>query len=347
MLSRQQPYSFRGLAMFVDIAKVIIKSGAGGNGCVSFRREKYKPRGGPDGGDGGNGGDVLFVGDQGMNSLAPFRFSPRLFANSGRPGTGNTRSGKRGQDKLVRVPCGTILRHAETGEILGEITQPGQHFTVAQGGKGGRGNQHFATAVHQAPRFCEEGRPGVAINAVLELKVMADVGLVGLPNAGKSSLITAVSNARPKIAGYPFTTRKPEVGVIDLPGYRTIVMADIPGIIEGASGGRGLGIQFLKHVERTRVLLFVVDVSPFADIPPDKALEILRQEIHAFGQGLEEKRFLIAANKTDLDPDRTDLQAFAAQLDRQSAAVLFPVSALTRAGLNELIAALDRMVHGT
>jgi len=331
--------------MFIDVAKVTIKSGAGGNGCVSFRREKYKPRGGPDGGDGGNGGDVVLVGDQGMNSLAAFRFSPQLFAINGRHGTGNNRSGRRGHDKIVRVPCGTMLRHAETGELICEITQHDQQVVVARGGRGGRGNQHFATAVRQAPRFCQEGRPGTAFSAILELKIMADIGLVGLPNAGKSSLITALSQARPKIASYPFTTRKPEVGVVDLPGYRTLVMADIPGIIEGAAQGRGLGLQFLKHVERTRVLLFVVDISAFAEMPPDKALAVLRREIDDFGQGLANKKFLIAANKTDLDPEKKGLHDFAAHLDGQSAAAVIPISALTRAGLTELVAGLDRAVH--
>jgi GTP-binding protein len=332
--------------MFVDNATIVIKSGCGGKGCLSFRREKYKPRGGPDGGDGGNGGDVIFVGDSGMNSLVKFRYSPRLFAKNGKHGMGNNRSGRKGQNLIVKVPCGTILRNVDTGEVICEITRAGHPVTIAQGGRGGRGNQHFATSVNQTPRFFENGNPGVEFAAILELKVMADVGLVGLPNAGKSSLVTAVSQATPKIADYPFTTLNPVVGVIELPGYRTMVMADIPGIIEGASQGRGLGIQFLKHVERTKVLLFVVDVSRFANTPPHKALKTLRNEINRFGHGLHKKKFLIAANKIDLDPEHSALSQFISRLNGGFAEKLFPISAVTREGIERLITELDRIVNG-
>lgn len=332
--------------MFVDNATIVIKSGCGGKGCLSFRREKYKPRGGPDGGDGGNGGDVIFVGDSGMNSLVKFRYSPRFFAKNGKHGMGNNRSGRKGQNLIVKVPCGTILRNADTGEVICEITRAGHPVTIAQGGRGGRGNQHFATSVNQTPRFFEDGNPGVEFAAILELKVMADVGLVGLPNAGKSSLVTAVSHATPKIADYPFTTLNPVVGVIELPDYRTMVMADIPGIIEGASQGRGLGIQFLKHVERTKVLLFVIDVSRFANIPPHKALKTLRNEINTFGHGLHKKKFLIAANKIDLDPEHRALSQFISRLNGGFAERLFPISAVTREGIERLITELDRIVNG-
>ncbi len=331
--------------MFVDYASVVIKSGNGGQGCVSFHREKFKPNGGPDGGDGGNGGDVILIGELGMNSLVRYRYTPRLFAKNGQPGMGSNRSGKKGKDMVVKVPCGTILRNTETGEILCEIIEPGTSVTVARGGKGGKGNQHFATPTKQAPRYAQPGLPGVEFKAELELKVMADIGLVGLPNAGKSSLISVVSHATPKIAGYPFTTLNPVVGVIELSEFRTMVMADIPGIIEGASEGKGLGIQFLKHVERTKTLLFVIDISPYADTPPENAFEILHREIESFGHGLPEKPFLIAANKTDLDPDATCRDEFSNHIPDNLKEKFFQISTATREGIDQLITALDKTLH--
>jgi GTP-binding protein len=328
--------------MFVDYATVLIKAGNGGRGCVSFLRERFKPRGGPNGGDGGDGGDVVLMGDTSVDSLTRFRYTPRLAAENGHPGAGNNCSGKRGKDLLVRVPCGTIVRHAETGDVICEITEPENPVTVAQGGKGGRGNQHFATAVRQAPRYAQKGLPGIEFKAELELKIMADVGLVGLPNAGKSSLISIVSHATPKIADYPFTTLSPVVGVVELDEFRTLVMADIPGIIEGASRGRGLGVQFLKHIERTRVLLLVVDISSFADSAPDAAVAILQHEIQSFGHGLSEKPFLIAANKIDIDPSRAGLQTFLQRLPEGLRSKVYPVSTATREGLRTLLTALDK-----
>ncbi|MCX8042950.1 MAG: GTPase ObgE [Desulfobacterota bacterium] len=330
--------------IFVDTATVHICAGKGGNGCVSFRREKYKPKGGPDGGDGGDGGDVIFVGDRGINTLVSFRYTPRLTAGRGQHGKGSNCSGKKGKDLIVRVPCGTIITNADTGERVAEIITPGEPIVIARGGRGGRGNQHFATSTHQAPRYCEQGKPGEAFKAVLELKIMADVGLVGLPNAGKSSLIAAVSKAHPKIADYPFTTLHPVVGVVELPGQRSFVMADIPGIIEGASRGKGLGLKFLKHIERTRVLLFVIDISDYADTPPATALSVVRREIQSFGHGLDRKPFLIAANKTDLDPDGNALTRFISQLGNEAPSV-FPISAVTHKGLGTLMEALADIVH--
>jgi len=333
--------------MFVDYANVIIRSGNGGKGCVSFRREKFMPKGGPNGGDGGDGGNVIVIGDAGLNSLSKYRYSPRLFAKNGNPGTGNNRSGKRGADMLVKVPCGTILRDPETEDILCEIIKPDVPVLIAKGGKGGLGNQHFATSTKQVPRYAQPGLPGVEFKAVLELKVMADVGLVGLPNAGKSSFITAVSHARPKIGSYPFTTLNPQVGVVELSDYRTMMIADIPGIIKGAAVGKGLGIQFLKHVERTRVLLLVLDISPFADQPASEALATLRREIEAFGHGLTEKPYLIAANKADMDPDGTGLQSLLDSLTTDDAARVMTISALKRTGLDNLLESLYARVTPT
>jgi GTP-binding protein len=331
--------------MFVDYANVIIRSGHGGRGCVSFRREKYMPKGGPNGGDGGNGGDVLLVGDAALNSLVKYRYAPRLFAKDGSPGSGSNKSGRRGADMRAPVPCGTILRDPETDDILCEVLEPAVPVLVARGGKGGLGNQHFATATRQVPRYAQPGLPGVEFRAVLELKVMADVGLVGLPNAGKSSLIQAVSRARPKIGDYPFTTLEPQVGVAELPGFRTLMIADIPGIIEGAAGGKGLGIQFLKHVERTRLLVFVLDCSPYAEMPAAHALEVLRREIEAFGHGLAHKPFVIAANKTDMDPDGTALRDLIEQLGPDDAARVAAISALQRTGLEQLLERLYARLH--
>jgi GTP-binding protein len=332
--------------MFVDTATVLIRSGHGGSGCLSFRREKYRPRGGPDGGDGGDGGSVIFVGDRSINTLAHFRFSPRLLAQNGRPGKPYNCSGKKGEDLIVKVPLGTVVRNLETGEMLFEITEPGQAVVVARGGSGGRGNQHFATSTNRAPRHVEKGWPGVEVKALLELKVIADVGLLGLPNAGKSSLLAAVSQATPKIADYPFTTRQPYLGVIPRADQRSIVMADIPGIIEGAADGKGLGIQFLRHVERTRLLLVVIDVSSFADTPAAEALRIVRREIKKFGQGLSRKKMLIAANKIDLDPDRHAFRYFLKQLKKADAGLVYPISAVTREGVPALINAIEKGLHG-
>ncbi len=326
--------------MFVDYTNVTIRSGHGGQGCVSFRREKYMPKGGPNGGDGGNGGNVILIGNAGLNSLSKYRYSPRLFAKNGNPGSGNNKSGRRGKDMVVPVPCGTILRDPETEDIICEIIEPDVPVILAKGGKGGLGNQHFATSTKQVPRYAQPGLPGVEFKAVLELKVMADIGLVGLPNAGKSSFIQAVSHARPKIGNYPFTTLTPQVGMVELSNFRTMMIADIPGIIEGAAGGKGLGIQFLKHVERTRVLLFILDISPFADQPAAEALAILQREIAAFGHGLTEKPYLIAANKADMDPDGDGLKSLIDNLDTDDADRVMAISALKRTGLDSLLESL-------
>jgi GTP-binding protein len=328
--------------MFIDTAKVMIRSGDGGDGCLSFHREKFMPRGGPDGGDGGDGGNVVFIGDSNLNTLAAFHYSPKLFAQNGQPGKGRRCAGKKGRTLKVRVPLGTVIRNRDTDDIACEIIEPEKPVVVAHGGKGGRGNAHFATPTNQAPRRIEEGTRGVFFHALLELKLIADVGLVGFPNAGKSSLIATVSHARPKVAGYPFTTLAPNLGVVPLSSFRNLVMADIPGIIEGASEGRGLGIRFLRHIERTKILLFVVDISSYADPPPAQAYRKLRREILEYGRRLESKTYLIAANKIDLDPESVALQAFLEELDEKDREKVVAVSAATRKGVPELLRALDR-----
>ena len=330
--------------MFIDTVTVFIKSGKGGDGAVSFHREKFVPRGGPDGGDGGDGGNVFLIGDPNMNNLAKFKHSPRFVADNGQPGMNKLQYGKKGKDLKVHVPCGTLIRNPETQEILFEILNPGQKECIAKGGRGGKGNYHFASSTNQTPRQFEKGTEGVQYKAVLELKMIADIGLVGLPNAGKSSLISAVSHAHPKIANYPFTTLSPHLGVIPLDNFRSLVMADIPGIIEGASEGKGLGIQFLKHVERTKVLLFILDVSSYADTPPLRALELLENEINKFGHDLPLKHRLIAANKTDLDPDKEALDSFLKSLPAKLRKQVIPVSTVTRKGLDKLIERLDEIV---
>ncbi|EKD28881.1 MAG: GTPase ObgE [uncultured bacterium] len=331
--------------MFIDSAEVSIKSGDGGDGCLSFHREKFVPKGGPDGGDGGDGGAVIFIGDNNVNTLAEFRHSPKLFAQNGQPGKGSNKSGKKGKDVKIRVPCGTIIKAADTGQIVFEILHADEPVIVANGGKGGRGNQHFASSTDQAPRKFEPGKPGFFFKAVLELKIMADAGLVGLPNAGKSSLISVVSNARPKIADYPFTTLFPNLGVVDLPDYRSITIADIPGIIAGASCGKGLGIQFLKHVERTKVLLIVIDVSDFASVRPSTAFKQIMEEIKCFGHNLDQKELIIAANKIDLDYDESSLNTFKKEIPQDFRSKVYPVSAVSKKGIPELIVALDKIIN--
>src|SRR5216110_1201895 len=255
--------------MFIDKAKIRVKAGGGGNGCVAFRREKYVPRGGPSGGDGGKGGDIYMESSERHNTLVHFRFNPEYKAQRGRHGEGANKTGREGEDIILKVPVGTILYDDETGEKIHDFSQPDERIVVARGGRGGRGNARFATSTHQAPREHEDGRPGEERVYRLELKLLADVGLVGYPNVGKSTLISRISAARPKIADYPFTTLEPNLGVVSLDGGdKTFVVADIPGLIEGAHLGHGLGIQFLRHIERTRVLLHLIDISGDTDRDP-------------------------------------------------------------------------------
>jgi GTP-binding protein len=329
--------------MFVDEVIVKIKAGDGGNGCLAFRREKFVPRGGPSGGDGGRGGDVVFYASEHYNTLLHFRFNPEHTAERGRHGEGSNKSGRHGASIEVPVPVGTLALDAETGEVLHDFTVPEERFTVAKGGRGGRGNQHFATPVNQAPTHHEPGRPGQELRVKLVLKLLADVGLVGFPNAGKSTLISRISAARPKIADYPFTTLEPNLGVVKTEDFRSFVVADIPGLIEGAHEGHGLGIQFLKHVERTRLLLHLVDVSEMSGREPAEDFHIILNELASFSTELAKKPMFVVATKMDAaqDPERlAQLENAARSLKMQ----VFQISAVTGAGLPELLRAVARLV---
>ena len=287
--------------MFVDQARIVVRGGAGGNGCVSFRREKFVPRGGPDGGQGGHGGAVWLLADASLKALNSFRFVHTYEADRGRHGEGSNCTGRDGQDRIVRVPPGTVVLDEEGGQ-LADLLHEGDRYLAAKGGRGGRGNSSFATSTHQAPRECEPGRPGEERVLYLELKLIADIGLVGFPNAGKSTLISRVSAARPKIADYPFTTLEPNLGVVDLGQFRSLVVADIPGLIEGAHTGHGLGIKFLRHVERTRVLLHLVDVSEMTGRDPLHDIQVINSELRSFSEALAAKPQILVATKTDTKP---------------------------------------------
>src|SRR3954470_1018580 len=290
--------------MFIDEAKIRIKAGDGGNGCVAFRREKFVPRGGPSGGDGGRGGDVIMESSQAHNTLVHFRFNPEHNAQRGRHGEGSNCTGQAGYDVVLKVPVGTSVYDIESGELVHDFSQPNERVIVAHGGRGGRGNQHFPTSTHQAPREHEDGRPGEERHLRLELKLLADVGIVGYPNVGKSTLISRISAAKPKIADYAFTTLQPNLGVVtigELPDQESFVVADIPGLIEGAHEGHGLGIQFLKHIERTRLLLHLIDVSDASGRPdPIHDFEVIMTELESFGAGLEDKPMMVVATKSDV-----------------------------------------------
>lgn len=324
--------------MFIDEVIIQVKAGDGGNGCLAFRREKYVPRGGPSGGDGGRGGDVVMVASEHHNTLLHFRFNPEHKAQRGRHGEGSNRTGRDGVGVELPVPVGTIVYNAETGEMLHDFTMPGDTFVVARGGRGGRGNARFATSTHQAPTEHEPGRPGDELRLRLELKLLADVGLVGFPNAGKSTLISRISAARPKIADYPFTTLEPNLGVVSWDD-RTFVVADIPGLIEGAHLGHGLGTQFLRHVERTRLLAHLVDVSEASGRDPVHDYEVIMSELAGFSEEMAAKPMIVVATKLDVaqDPERVEA------LRRKAAEVGLPfyeISAVTGQGLDTLIAAM-------
>ena len=320
--------------MFIDEVRIYVKAGDGGNGCLAFRREKFVPRGGPSGGDGGRGGDVFLVANPHQNTLLHFRFNPEHKAERGRHGEGSNRTGHEGKSLDVATPVGTVVYDAETGEKLYDLAQPGERYLAAKGGRGGRGNARFATATHQAPTEHESGKPGQERRLRLELKLLADVGLVGFPNAGKSTLISRLSAARPKIANYPFTTLEPQLGVVQLDDFRSFVIADIPGLIEDAHLGHGLGIQFLRHIERTRLLAHLVDVSEASAREPVHDFEIILRELAAFSEDLAAKPMLLIATKIDAaSPER--LQALRS-LAGERGLPFFAISSVTGEGLDAL-----------
>ncbi|MDQ2844608.1 MAG: GTPase ObgE [Acidobacteriota bacterium] len=320
--------------MFIDEVVISVKAGDGGNGCQAFRREKFVPRGGPSGGDGGRGGDIVLVASEHYNTLLHFRFNPEHTAERGRHGEGSNRTGREGSDIELPVPVGTIVSNAETGEQIFDFTAPGQTFTVAHGGRGGRGNAQFATSTHQAPTEHEEGKPGDTLKLRLELKLLADVGLVGFPNAGKSTLISRLSAAKPKIADYPFTTLQPNLGVVQV-SDRTFVLADVPGLIEGAHEGHGLGTQFLRHIERTKLLVHMVDVSDFSGRDPASDFDVILGELAKFKDELTRKPMLVVATKIDSCQDLSRLNAVRAKADEHGFP-FFAISSVTGRGLDEL-----------
>ena len=323
---------------FVDYVTVTVRSGKGGAGSAHFRREKYEPRGGPDGGDGGAGGSVILEGDPQLYTLLDLRYNRHHFADSGEPGGGSGKSGKAGDDIVLRVPLGTVARDSGTEEVLGEIVEEGQQIVVVQGGRGGLGNTHFKSSTNQAPRYAQPGEPGEEREVTLELKLLADVGLVGFPNAGKSTLVSSLSAAKPKVADYPFTTLEPNLGMVYLGDWRSFVVADIPGLIEGASEGRGLGIQFLKHVERNAVLLFCVAADAE---DPGARYRTLLDELEAFSPHLLDKPRLVALTKMDLvGPDLADDWVEEAKAGFPDGVEVLPVSAVARKGLDRLKEAL-------
>ena len=319
---------------FIDQATIVVKSGKGGPGCVSFRREKYVPRGGPNGGDGGRGGDVVLRASSQKDTLFRFHMNQHFRAENGRPGEGSNRHGRHGADQVIEVPLGTMVFDAETGELLADLTESGAEYVAARGGQGGRGNARFATATNRAPRHAQPGEPGQEFRLRLELKLLADVGLVGLPNAGKSTLISRLSAARPKIADYPFTTLVPNLGVVSVSDEHSFVLADIPGLIEGASQGAGLGHRFLKHIQRCRILVHLLDAGGIDINDPLKDLEVVRAELKAFDSGLALKPELVCLSKMDLTGGDEALQAVQTALPGTT---VLGISAVTGRGLSELV----------
>jgi len=324
--------------MFVDEARIRVKAGDGGNGCMAFRREKFVPRGGPSGGDGGHGGDVIMESSERHNTLVHFRFNPEYKGERGRHGEGSNKTGREGDNVVLKVPVGTIVYDELTGELVHDFASPDDRVVIARGGRGGRGNARFATSVHQAPREHEEGRPGEERALRLELKLLADVGLVGYPNAGKSTLISRISAAKPKIADYPFTTLQPNLGVVlvgEPPDDVSFVVADIPGLIEGASDGAGLGTQFLRHIERTRFLAHLVDVSDASGRPdPVQDYKLITRELANFGSGLDTKPTIVVASK--IDSANKDKLAKLKRYCKRKKLDLYPISAVTGEGIEDL-----------
>ena len=327
--------------MFLDTAKIFIKSGKGGDGHVSFRREKFVPDGGPDGGDGGRGGDIVFEVDKGLSTLNDYRYSHKFCAQNGADGGGKRCNGKDGQDLILKVPEGTVVREETTGKVVADMSRDNLRQTVLTGGRGGKGNMHYATSTMQAPKYAQPGQAARELNVILELKVIADVGLVGFPNAGKSTLLSHVSNAQPKVADYPFTTLNPILGVVENGVQRPFVIADIPGLIEGASEGVGLGIKFLKHIERTRLLIHMVDAASPDEMNPVEAIEKIRTELSAYSEDLIKKPFVIAVNKLDAIPEEDRETVLEEVRKHFEGREVFGISAVSGEGLSALMSRIS------
>lgn len=329
--------------MFVDHVKIYLKGGDGGDGMVAFRREKYVPNGGPAGGDGGRGGNVVFEVDEGLRTLMDFRFKRHFKADRGEHGATKGMHGRGAQDMIVKVPPGTVVINEETGDILADLVEHGQQKTIAKGGRGGRGNIRFATPQNPAPELSEKGEPGQELNIILELKVLADVGLVGFPSVGKSTLLSVVSSAKPKIGAYHFTTIVPNLGMVDMEDNRSFVMADLPGLIEGASEGVGLGHQFLKHIERTRVIVHVIDMSGMEGRDPYEDYVTINEELKNYNLRLTERQQIIVANKMDMPDAEENLKAFKEKVGDD--VEIFPISAVSRQGLQPLLYAIAKVLE--
>ncbi len=325
--------------MFIDSAKIYVRSGSGGNGIIHWRREKFIPKGGPDGGNGGVGGDVIFRADKNINTLLDFRYKKKFIAKNGNPGEGSNKEGRSAEPIVIKLPVGTLIRNASTGELIADITEDGQEFVIAKGGRGGKGNWVFRSPTNQAPRVCTPGEPGVEFHLELEMKLLADIGLVGFPNAGKSTLISTISAAKPKIADYPFTTLVPNLGMVYFQENKSFVVADIPGLIEGAHEGKGLGIQFLKHIERTKVLLYLIDCSS-PDIKND--YKILANELKSFSSDLPKKKSIVAVTKMDIADD--DIKKKLAKLKFPKGVAVHHISAATKTGLQDLLETMWKLV---
>jgi GTP-binding protein len=329
---------------FIDYVKIHVKAGDGGRGCVSFRREKYVPRGGPDGGDGGKGGNIIIKATKELNTLLDLRYQREYKAERGEHGKGSNKHGKDGEGRIIPVPVGTLIKNAETEEIIADLDHHDAEVIVAKGGRGGLGNAHFATPTRQAPKFAQPGEEGQERWLVLELKLLADVGLIGLPNAGKSTLISVISSAKPKIADYPFTTLVPNLGVVKMEDFRSFVVADIPGLIEGAHRGAGLGFQFLRHVERTSILLHLVDISDILTSDPVEDFEKINMELVLYSPELLNKPMAVAGTKIDIAHDRIRLNRLK-EYCRDKGLDFFPISSATGEGIKELVMYLSKKVE--
>lgn len=319
--------------MFIDYAEIFIKAGDGGNGAVSWRKEKFVPKGGPAGGNGGNGGSVIFQADQNLHTLLDFRYNRKYLGENGVPGGKSLKDGKSGKNVIVKVPVGTIIKERERDIVIADLSEAGSEVVVAKGGRGGKGNSNFATSTNQAPRYAEPGTPGEELYIVLELKLIADVGLVGFPNAGKSTFISSVSAAKPKIADYPFTTLQPNLGIVNYKEYKSFTVADIPGIIEGASDGKGLGLQFLRHIERTKILLLLIDITS-EDI--QKEYDTLLNELEAYSAELSGREKIVAISKADLVDD-AEIKKISKKKLKNYEGPLFVFSSVSRIGINNIL----------